>query len=542
MKKSFLYIVAATAITIAGCSKNFDAINIDPTQADSSTFNPNLLLPSAELSYTGAISGYSGPILFQSMWVQIFASASYPSYYSNGDKYVASGNTTTYQASLWNNAYRGASLAREIQNLTNSKMADYTNLRAAAVVMEIACIQVVTDAYGDCPYSQALQAKSGLSQPMYDKQQDIYPAILSRLDSVLNTFDATKAPISNDAFSFHGDITKWKKFGYSLMLRLAMRLVNVAPSVAQQYAEKAATGGTFSSVDDNAYLRYDNANGYNNPNSAALTTPSDYVEVRWGQKLIDMLKESNDPRLPVIAEVPPHGAYYAAGADKPVDSSTVASFAGNSTPALQLGMPNGYDQNGGATDISKSANYPGPSTNGGNIANGKYSRPKTSLYLSLSAPVFVLTYPETEFLLAEAAVRGWNVGGDAATHYANGVAGSLLSYGQFNNTTPISTGDAAAYAAAHPLVGNSLQQINEQYWITTGTLFNFLEAWNNWKRSGYPELTPVNYAGNFSNGQIPARQPYPLSEATTNGANYNTAVSGLQGGDSWTGHVWWDQQ
>ena len=532
MKKSLIYILAATAFTIAGCTKDFDEINTDPTRANENTFDPNLLLSSAEVGYTRAISGYGGPILFQSMWVQIFASASYPSYYSNGDKYVASGNTTTYQASLWNNAYGAASFAREAQNLIKDKP-EMSNLGSVATILEIACMQAITDTYGDCPYTQAFQAKTGLSQPVYDRQQDIYPSLLKRLDSAISVLDSSKATLTNDAFSYHGNIAKWKKFGYSLMLRLAMRLTKVDEATAKTYAEKAAAGGTLASVDDNAYQLYDNANGYNNPNSAALTVPSDYIEVRWTNTLINMLKQTKDPRLPVIAEVPAAG----------LDNAANQSLPGNSDTAVQMGMPNGYDQNAGATDISKAPGYPGGSGTGDKFnPTGKYSRPTTSLYLSLDAPIFVLTYPESEFLLAEAAARGWNVGGTAEQHYANGIVGSLLTYGQFNATTPISTAAAQAYAAANPLVNNSLEQINDEYWVTTGTIFNFLEAWNNWKRSGYPVLAPVNYVGNFSTGQIPRRQEYPLSEATTNGANYTQAVTNLTGGDKWTSRVWWDQQ
>ena len=541
MKQRIIYSFLSLSLLLANCTKNFQSINTDPTQANASTFDPNLLLPTAELNYSSAMSGYSGPILFQSMWVQIFASASYPSYYSNGDKYVASGNTTTYQASTWNNGYTAASNAREIQNLTKGNDA-YLNLRGMAAIIEIASIMLVTDTYGDCPYSQALEAKTGTVLPVYDKQQDIYNSMLTRLDSVLTTLDASKAAPTSDAFSYGGNVTQWKKFGYSLMLRMAMRLVKADATTAQKYAEKAAAGGTLAGVSDNAYIMYDNADGFGNPNSSALVVPQDYSEVRWGKVLIDMLKANSDPRLPIISEVPPHGAYFAPSSTKAVDSSTVPSISGDTTASAQLGMPNGYDQNGGATNISKAPGYPGASTNGGfTTPNGKYSRPKTSLYLSLDAPVFILTYGESEFLLAEAAVRGWNVGGTAVTHYANGLAGSLQSYNQFNSTGAIDATTATAYAAAHPLINNSLEQINDQYWITTGTLFNFSEAWSNWRRSSFPTLTPVNYTGNFSGGQIPRREPYPTSEATTNGANYKTAAANLSGGDLFSGRVWWDK-
>ena len=63
---------------------------------------------------------------------------------------------------------------------------------------------------------------------------------------------------------------------------------------------------------------------------------------------------------------------------------------------------------------------------------GGYSRPTTALYLSLNAPAFILTYAQTEFLLAEAAVRGWSVGASAAVHYANALSAALQTYGNFN--------------------------------------------------------------------------------------------------------------
>jgi hypothetical protein len=467
------------------------------------------------------------------MWVQIFANAEYPTYYSNGDKYVASGNINTYDASTWNNAYTAASQAREIQNLAKGNDA-LSNLSCVADILEIASIQVITDTYGDCPYSQALAAKSdAIYLPVYDKQQDIYNTMLTRLDSVLKVMDVSKAKPTNDAWSYHGDVAKWKKFGYSLMLKIAMRLTKVDAATAQTYAEKAAAGGTMASVDDNAYLAYDHTDGYSNPNSSALVVSEDYSQVKWGKILIDMLKASNDPRLPVIAEVPAAG----------LANQANESLAGNSAASVQQGMPNGYDQNGGSTDISKAPDYPaGTGTGADYNPIGGYSRPKTSTYLSLDAPLFILTYAESELLLAEAAARGWNVGSDATGHYANGVAGAIETYGTYNTAAGIDAATATAYAAAHPLVANSLEQINNQYWITTGTLFNFTEAWCNWRRSGYPVLTPVNYTGNFTSGQIPRRQVYPLSEATNNGTNFNAAVSALTGGDNWTSRVWWDQQ
>jgi Starch-binding associating with outer membrane len=184
-------------------------------------------------------------------------------------------------------------------------------------------------------------------------------------------------------------------------------------------------------------------------------------------------------------------------------------------------------------------------TGGDATAIGKYSRPRSVIYTDLNSGQFVLTYAETELLLAEAAVRGWSVGANATTHYSNALSGALQTLVNFNSNGAISAATANAYAAANPLntasTDASLKMINEQYWATTGILMNFNEAWNNWKRSGYPALAPVSYTGNFSGGAIPRRQIYPTEEASSNGDNYRTGVASLTGGDTWTSRVWWDR-
>src|SRR5207237_8112975 len=114
--------------------------------------------------------------------------------------------------------------------------------------------------------------------------------------------EASKILPNNDVI-YGGDIAKWKKFGYSLMLRLAMRLTKVDAGTAQSWAEKAAAGGTFASIDDNARILSNNSNGFSNANINALTVADDYREVRWSEPFIDYLKSTSDPRLSAIAEV-----------------------------------------------------------------------------------------------------------------------------------------------------------------------------------------------------------------------------------------------
>jgi hypothetical protein len=238
----------------------------------------------------------------------------------------------------------------------------------------------------------------------------------------------------------------------------------------------------------------------------------------------------------VIAEVPADG----------LAANQNQDLAGSTDPSIQIGLPNGYDLGGGATDIRSYALYPGGTGTGDDLAPlGLYSRPTTGLYLSRNAPNFVLTYAQTELLLAEAKVRGWNVGAtSAAEHFANGVVGAMESLAQFSAAGAIDNATATAFATANPLDESSteaaLQMINEEYWVATGSMFNFIETWNNWRRSGYPVLTPVDYPNQFTDGSIPRRIPYQSSEPANNPENYADAVGRLSGGDTFTSRIWWD--
>jgi hypothetical protein len=541
MKRIFFYTGLVVAALATGCTKDFDEINTDPTQTPPSNFNSEYFLAGSQRQYIDGITGYNGAILFQSGWVQIFASTSSgaANYYSNMDKYVASGNTRDYSGRGFDLGYKSARVSQELIN-NLSKDPDKVNVVSAATVMKVLAVHYVTDLYGDVPYSQALQASTNVTQPAYDKQQDVYNSLLSDLDAALSKFDASKAKPAADLF-FGGDIARWKKFGYSLMLRIAMRLTKADAATAQKYAEKAAAGGTLSAVSEDVYVKGDNTNGYRSENSRALTTPADFYQVRWSKTLIEFLKGTNDPRVPVIAEVPLQG----------LDSNTNVKLSGNNTYAKQLGLPHGWDMNGGATDITNSPGYPGytigPKKDTAFIGN--YSRPRIAIYDDLNSPQFILTYAESELLLAEAKARGWNVGATtAAQHYANGLLAGIQSLAAFNSgddAVKAALSSATTYVAANPLnvtsLTASLKMINEQYWATTGMLMNFVEAWNNWKRSGYPVLTPVNYAGNFSQGVIPRRQLYPTTEPTANPSNYKTAVTSLTAGDNWNSKTWWDK-
>jgi hypothetical protein len=530
MKKRLLFSCLIGATLFAGCTKNFDKINTDPNSVSAALINPNFLLAQSQVQF--ANTGYD-QLLFQSMWVQSLASTE--GYYTNGDKYVYGGSYQDYKSRTWNTSYGAATLVYEMKNLIKGNAA-YANLDNCGTILLMMELERVTDAYGDCPFSQALQAKSGISTPVFDSQKSIYASILSQLATATAALDVTKAGPTSDLF-YGGNVSKWKKLGYSLMLRAAMRLTKVDAATAQKYAEMAYNGGTMASNADDAFATTDYTNGNGNSNAAAQLTAADFDGVRWGNTLISYLQSTSDPRISAIAEIS-----LTTG-----EAGNAQQVPGNSNPSVQIGMPNGYDETGSTYDISKAPNYPGasPASSATDSPDpvGLYSRPRFAVYDDRNSRNMLLTYGETELLLAEAATRGWATG-VAATHYANALAADMTELAEINATPAavVSPAAIAAYVAAHPLVqATALQQINMEYYVETSTSFNFNEAFANWRRSGYPVLKPVVYPGQFTDGSIPRRIVYPVSIGSTDAANYASAVSAM-GGDSFTTRVYWDSK
>jgi hypothetical protein len=302
------------------------------------------------------------------------------------------------------------------------------------------------------------------------------------------------------------------------MLRTAMRLTKVDPELAKQYVTKAV-GKTFESNADNAIVMHDVSGVWTtqNRNSIVLLKAPENNTVKLSRTYVNFMKNNDDPRLAVIAVTNP--TYDANG----------NAMGGNADPDVQEGLPNGYDVEGGLRPLSGAP---------GARPLADYSSLSPSL-LSLSGPTFLLTYAETELLLADAAQR-WGVGGSAAQHYANGTKAGITYFEQYPGVADL---DAAAdtYLQNHPYdPASGLEMINTQFWAAT--LLNGYEAWANWRRTGLPNLTPIVYPNNATGGTIPRRFPYPVAEANSNPTNYKVAHDAVSGGDLLTGRVWWDSE
>jgi len=306
---------------------------------------------------------------------------------------------------------------------------------------------------------------------------------------------------------FGGDLTKWKKFANSLMLRLAMRISNVDPATAQSYVQKAIAGGVMTSNDDMAWLQMaDGPSAWFNQNGLSRAmNPSDWGALNMMSKtLVDWLQEREDPRLTIWSVRGPwEGPYLTA-------------------PEEQVGMPHGYD----FTTIRE---YLGTTEEVDREATFSRLNP---MLLDNSDPAIIMTYAEVEFLQAEAALKGWH-SGDAEAHFNAGVKGSMQQWTIFDPSFEVSDADVDAYLAANPFDGTE-KMVGEHHWAAN--FMQWYEAYSNWRRTGYPELTPVNYPGNVSGGQIFRRIEYYTVEVAT---NPNLQTGGTLPDDVMT-RIWWD--
>ncbi|HEY6899352.1 MAG TPA: SusD/RagB family nutrient-binding outer membrane lipoprotein, partial [Puia sp.] len=440
---SFLLLAGASS-----CDKDFVSVNTNPTQPTS--LDPGYLFATGEVNVSIPTFYYQSPLAQQIIHpftgvaeggnhnVQFDNNASTTFdylYNGTGNGATVTGNTTQVNGPV---ALLNAVIAQTKGGATRS------NLYNMARIMRAYCFMILVDTYGDVPYSQAGQAYlAQINLPKYDAQQDIYTDLVNELTQATAALDAGKATEANDAL-YKGNISQWKKLGNSLLVRIGMRYSKADAAKAQQIVSAAYAAGTMQSNADNAMITF----------SATFPSPTgnwfqgtERANVYLAKPFVDSLQRTHDPRLGVIAVkyTNPGGSLSGGGVGTE-----------DTVQANQLGMPLGYNE----ATISTAPGFPGKATTG-----WKYSQLNRRTVVKIDEPEFLVTYAQTQLLLAEAAQRGW-ISAPVATLYNAGVRAHMDQMAKYDPSATIPTAAQDAYMAANPFnPGDALQQINTQYWI-----------------------------------------------------------------------------
>lgn len=506
--KKIVYICSLILLLIS-CDKGFEEMNVDPTKHKVLATSK---LTSIQLFASGErYENWRANLIYQSTMMQHFATTAG---YWSGDKYTMNRG---YASSLIDRYYGNAVKTIEDLLVQLDEDEEPEEMKAITRIMRVFIYSRLTDLYGDIPYSEAGKAViDGTFFPKYDPQSEIYADLLKELEEATAVLGDGTSKYGDADIMFQGDMGKWRRWGYSLMLRLGLRLIKVDPAASQQWATKAINGGVMESNADIAFVPHTNGPEGVNKNGLGEVFDADN-SMRMSKTFIDFLQD--DPRLTVLASLP-RDTGELDGGNNPILRTDEERL----DPASQKGLPNGLD-------LEMLQN----STGEENIQ--AYSEPNRLLITGVDDPMFFQTYAEVEFMLAEASVR-WGLAGDPETHYNAGVRAAMKMLEMYGADGAIEDSAIDDYLITYPYdSANALEQINTQYWAAT--FLNEYEAFSNWRRTGYPVLVPVNYPGNVTGGTIPRRLTYSESDISNNPQNYQEAVS-RQGPDELTTRVWWD--
>ena len=476
MKKSLYKIAALLLLLSASCGKNYFDVNNNPNSATNTT--PELVLPNAlKVTVGNELTGYN----FLSGWMGYWApSGSYAmsasdvaSYHQTNDTY--SGSWTTYYRNLEDYDY--------IETTAQTQKKPF--YVGAAKIMKAFVFQRLVDSYNDIPYTDALKGTTKIT-PKYDKAQTVYEAIVTQLDSAIIAMqNANAIAAANSDIMFNGDVTQWIAFANTLRLRILMRQSQMSGRdsyIQGQIAKITGNGGGFLTTDATVNPGYAASAGQQNPTWGYFITltgnptsggQADYW--RGAAYPINFMKNNNDVRYTFIYSTNSSGVY-------------VGNVLGLTT----------------------------------NITGTGTSSIGPGILKSVSQAAVLITAAESDFLQAEANLRGWLGGAGAdATSFNAGVKASFDYLGAPDSSATALTsqsGNKQTNYAACTTFDEKLACIIRQKWLAMNAITPF-EAWSDYRRLGLPADLPLSVSPYKDAPNVPLRILYPTTEYTTNAAN-----------------------
>lgn len=473
-------LIAVLALAAGACDDGLTEANRNPnapTDVGAQFLLPQSIRTAVEQTFAAGLM-----LSHTSIWPQHVVEIQYP---DEEQGHVRPERMQLY----WNNYYAGS--LKDVQTVIDKgAAADRPNIEGIGLIWKSWIFHIVTDLWGDVPYSEALRGEDGVSTPVYDPQPEIYQSLLQTLDEGAAMLQSGGADFGSGDILYGNDLTKWRRFAHSLRLRLAMRMVDVDAPAARAAFTDAWNDGVFMSNADNAMLRWPGG-PYRNVLFEDWQGRDDHG---ISATLVDTLKSLDDPRLALYAEPAAEDGEYRGLAN------------GIANPPLSLAW---YSRIG---DFWR--------------ADGA------------STPTALMTYAEVLFLAAEAALRGW-IAADPAALYEAGIRASMNQYDPWSPAAAPTDAEIDAYLAQPAVAWNparGMEQIHLQLWLAL--YLNGNETWSHWRRTGTPELA---MGPDLSLASIPVRFAYPDLEQSLNAANLQQAIARQGGGLDLVTPLWWDR-
>lgn len=518
-KNTLIYILlAALGLSNFSCTKDFKEVNTDPI--GKSKVLANQLLAPALVNVLSANMVRNRNFNNELMQVTVDI--------NDGEgrvfRYDIRNNLSDY---TWNNWYTNVTDLRDMYTIASQPGSVNKSYQGISLVTQTWVYSLLTDMYGDVPYSQANMGKEGILEPIFDKQKDIYADMFKKLEDANNLLKEGTAIIATSDPVFQGDVSKWRRFGNSLYLRLLLRVsgkAEVAASVIAKIKEIVDTNpANYPVMEDNSHTAKILWNGTNS-SSAVYSSPFmvnvravDFRGPAITDFFLDRLVSWNDPRTrPALGK------------------NSVPRFGIAQGPSGYIGVSSGYAAGSG---VVKQAYF--------------YSDAQTNNPTTLQTDPYtgiIMNSAEVAFIKAEAAARGW-INGPVENYYYKGMFDGIsywlpsfasspadAPFVQYVTAADIMWDDTLPLDDLTPGNNSKLEMIHIQKYFAMFLVD--MQQWYENRRTGHPILPKG--LGLANGGKMPARLNYPVVVQSTNPTSYKNAVA-AQGPDNINTLVWWQR-
>ncbi|MDR1161574.1 MAG: SusD/RagB family nutrient-binding outer membrane lipoprotein [Tannerellaceae bacterium] len=468
-------------VLVAGCTDSFEEINTDPDAFDEAPYTNMLADAIREVGTRmgGEIEGYG-------TWSGYITKIQYMDYMGGINP------TNNTYGNRWSRCYTNIYQLNDILKRTEENAGNLKNIRFVARIWQQYMWSYLLDGWGDIPYSEAIKGADedgAILTPKYDKEQDIWPAVMADLKTIADEMAAGLGSddIGDGDFIYSGDVKKWQRFCNSLRLRMAMRISGVSSALSKSTIEEICGNPSkypfIDSTDSQCYLWWQGTPPYYEEWYKNKLSRDDHGV---SELFIDHLKAMDDPRIASIAHPAESDGEYRGYPNGPAEWAVLNTISRIGT--IYRDDPAGF----------------------------------TPFYNA----------SESYFVVAEAALNGWSTGITAAEAYEKAVRLSM-------EENKIDAADADTYLAGKGKFDNTKDRLYWEFWVS---LFkNNYEGWSLYRRTGYPTTNypAIESVWKGTHNDMPFRLPYPNNEELYNVENCKAAKVGIVD-YCWGRQLWWD--